>query len=339
MKKIFIVDDNDITLSIVEAGLREFYSVTTIISAEEMFILLESVIPDLILLDIDMPGMNGFEALHLLKSNKDYSKIPVMFLTGHTNKDIEVQGFEKGAIDFLSKPFSVAVLLNRIRKHLSNEEVIQKRTEQLQRMQNSIISVLADMVENRDIRTNGHIERTSIYLKILIEEMIKRGVYKEELLNWDIEKIISSARMHDIGKITISDSIINKKEKYTNQEYEQIKTHTSEGERIIDEIIMQTGENDFLRNARLFAGYHHERWNGKGYPRGLEGEDIPLQGRIMAIVDSYDALVSERSYKKPISHKEAVKIIKKNAGVIYDPKIAMVFCEANELFIDPFKKN
>ncbi|MCL2186234.1 MAG: response regulator [Treponema sp.] len=339
MKNIFIVDDSNITLSIVNTGLREYYRVTTIISAEKMFEILDNTIPDLILLDIEMPGMNGFEALRLLKSSKEYSKIPVMFLTGHTNKDIEVQGFEMGAIDFLTKPFSVSVLLNRIRKHLSNEEIIQKRTQQLQRMQNSIVSVLADLVENRDMRTNGHIERTSIYLKILIEEMIKHGVYSEELLNWDIEKIISSARMHDIGKITISDSLINKKDKYTDTEYERIKTHTTEGERIIDEIIMQTGENDFLCNAKFFAGFHHERWDGKGYPRGLKGEEIPLQGRIMAIVDSYDALVSERSYKKPISHEEAVKIIKKNAGIIYDPKIAIVFCDVNELFLETLKDN
>jgi len=332
MKHIFIVDDNEITLSIVDTGLSEYYKVTTIHSAEELFLIMEETIPDLILLDIELPGMNGFETLRKLKATKNYSKIPVMFLTSHANKNIEIQGFEIGAIDFLTKPFSVAVLQNRIKKHLLNEDTIQKRTQDLNRMQNSIITVLADLVENRDMRSDGHIERTSIYLKILLEEMIKRGVYSEELSNWDIEKIISSARMHDIGKITISDSLINKKERYTKDEYEQIKTHAIEGERIIDEIIMQTGENDFLCNAKLFAGSHHERWNGHGYPRGLKGEEIPLQGRIMAIIDSYDALVSERSYKKPISHNEAVDIINSNTGIIYDPKIVTVFCEANELF-------
>jgi len=297
-----------------------------------MFAFLEKVVPDLILLDIEMPEMNGFEALEKLKSKEQFSEIPIMFLTGRTDADVEARGFEMGAVDFVTKPFSAPVLLNRIKTHLDIDEVIRERTAQLHRLQNNIVSVLADMVENRDKGTGGHIERTSIYIKILIEEMKERGVYLDEIRDWDVEKIVSSARMHDLGKISISDIVINKPDKLTDKEYELIKTHTIEGEMIIDEIISKTGEDEFLNSARLFAGCHHERWDGKGYPRGLKGDKIPLQGRIMAIVDVYDALVSERPYKKAFSDEEAVQIIMDSAGIHYDPKIAEVFFTVKDQF-------
>jgi len=332
MKTIFIVDDSDTNLSMAEAALEEYYRVMTMPSAEKMFDLLEKITPDLILLDIEMPQMDGFEALKRLKSEDRWCNIPVMFLTGRTDADVEVHGFEMGTVDFVTKPFSAPVLLNRIKTHLDIDEIIRERTAQLHRLQNSIVSVLANMVENRDKGTGGHIERTSAYIKILIDAMKDRGVYLDEIRGWDVEKIISSARMHDLGKISITDIIMNKPERLTDDEYELMKTHAIEGERIIDEIISRTGEGEFLRNARLFAGSHHERWDGNGYPRGLKENEIPLQGRIMAIVDVYDALVSERPYKKAFTDEDAVMIIMGNAGTHYDPKIAEVFFQVKDLF-------
>jgi len=315
-----------------ESALEDQYRVMTMPSAATMFNLLNKVTPDLILLDIEMPEMDGFDALKILKSKELWADIPVMFLTGRTDEEVEVLGFEMGAIDFVTKPFSAPVLLNRIKTHLDIDEIIRERTSQLHRLQNSIVSVLADMVENRDKGTGGHIERTSVYIKILISGMRERGIYTDEINNWDVEKIVSSARMHDLGKISITDIIVNKPDRLTEAEYEVMKTHAVEGERIIDEIILRTGEGEFLRNARLFAGFHHERWDGKGYPHGLKGEEIPLQGRIMAIADVYDALVSERPYKRPFAHEEAVRIIMENSGKQYDPRIAQVFYEVKDLF-------
>jgi putative two-component system response regulator len=332
MKTIFVVDDSDTNLTMAESALEDQYRVMTMPSAASMFSFLEKVIPDLILLDIEMPEMDGFETLAKLKTKDRFSEIPIMFLTGRTDADVEARGFEMGAVDFVTKPFSAPVLLNRIKTHLDIDQVIRERTAQLRRLQNNIVSVLADMVENRDKGTGGHIERTSIYIKILIEEMKERGVYLDEIRDWDVDKIVSSARMHDLGKISITDIIVNKPDKLTDDEYELIKTHTIEGEMIIDEIISKTGEDEFLNSARLFAGCHHERWDGKGYPRGLKGEKIPLQGRIMAIVDVYDALVSERPYKKAFSDEEAVQIILDNAGVHYDPKIVEVFNSVKDQF-------
>ena len=332
MKTIFIVDDSDTNLSMAESALDDLYSVMTMPSAATMFKLLDKVTPDLILLDIEMPEIDGFEALIILKSKDIWADIPVMFLTGRTDEEVEVRGFEMGAVDFVTKPFSAPVLLNRIKTHLDIDEIIRERTAQLHRLQNSIVSVLADMVENRDKGTGGHIERTSIYIKILISGMRERGIYTSEIQDWDVEKIVSAARMHDLGKISITDIIVNKPDRLTEDEYEVMKTHAEEGERIIDEIIARTGEGEFLHNARLFAGSHHERWDGRGYPHGLKGEEIPLQGRIMAIADVYDALVSERPYKKPFAHEEAVRVIMENAGSQYDPRIAQVFYEVRDLF-------
>ena len=334
MKTIFVVDDSDTNLSMAESALEDHYRVMTMPSAAKMFSLLEKIKPDMILLDIEMPQMDGFTALQQLKDSELWSDIPVMFLTGRTDTEVEVRGFEMGAIDFLTKPFSAPVLLNRMKTHLSIDDIIRERTMQLSQMQTSIVTVLADMVENRDKGTGGHIERTSKYINILINQMRTHGVYADQMHDWDLDKIISSARMHDLGKITITDLIVNKPGKLTPSEYEVMKTHAVEGERIIDEIITRTGDGEFLTNAKLFAGTHHERWDGKGYPRGLKGEEIPLHGRIMAIVDTYDALVTERSYKKAFTDDEAIGIIRKNSGIYYDPKIVEIFCEeeTRELF-------
>jgi len=332
MKTIFVVDDSDTNLAMAEQALDEQYRVMTMPSAAKMFALLAKITPDLILLDIEMPEMNGFEALEKLKHTQVWADIPVMFLTGHNDAVMEVKGFEMGAVDFVKKPFSAPVLLNRIKAHLDIDEIIRERTAKLRLLQNGIVSVLADIVDYRDKSTGGHIERTSIYIKILINYMKTHNIYADELADWDIDKAISSARMHDLGKISITDIIVNKPGKLTDEEFETMKTHALEGERIIDEIIARTGEEDFLSNAKLFAGYHHERWDGQGYPRGLKGTDIPLHGRIMAIADVYDALVSERPYKKALSHEDAVAIITSNAGTHYDPLIVDAFCEISDKF-------
>ena len=162
--------------------------------------------------------------------------------------------------------------------------------------------------------------------------MREGGVYADEISEIDMDLLISSARLHDVGKISISDTILNKPGKLTEEEFKAMMTHTTEGVRIIDQIISRTGEAAFLLYAKLFTGYHHEHWDVKGYPKGLAGTDIPIQGRIMAIVDVYDALISERPYKDPYSHDEAVKIIMENAGTQFDPFIADVFYEVKDQF-------
>jgi putative two-component system response regulator len=301
-------------------------------SAAKMFNLLEKIKPDLILLDIEMPEMNGFVALEKLMLNKQTAGIPVIFLTAQTDAAIEARGFEMGAVDFVTKPFSEPVLQNRIASHLHIADLIKERTKQIERLQNSIISVLADMVESRDEVTGGHIERTTSYVKMLLTETMARGLYSDKMHSWDLNLVVSSSRLHDVGKITIPDLILNKPGALNPEEFEIIKTHAKEGENIIDKIIKQTDEDVFLSHAKMFAGYHHERWDGLGYPYGLKGEDIPLQGRIMAVADVYDALTSERPYKKAFSHDDSMKIIMESASKQFDPKITDVFYDIREKF-------
>ena len=338
-KIIFVVDDKDTNLFEAKRALTDSYRVMTLPSAAKMFSLLEKVSPDLILLDIKMPEMDGIEALKILKENPEYSKIPVIFLTGMNDVETEVMGFQLGVVDFITKPFSAPVLLNRVKTHLDVDMLIREktkelqiRTEQLENLQNSIIYVVADVVENRDQVTGGHIERTCSYIDILLNAMLEESVYVNEICNIDFESFIASARLHDVGKVSISDTILNKPGKLTFEEFEIMKTHAKEGEKIIDQIIAHSGNEVFLSNAKLFAGYHHERWDGKGYPYGLSGTDIPLQGRVMAFVDVYDALVSDRPYKKAFSHDEAVRIIMEGAGTQFDPVIAEVFYNVRDYF-------
>ena len=329
-KTIFVVDDSDTNLSTAEEALEDQYRVMTLPSAVKMFALLEKVTPDLILLDIEMPEMDGFEVLHRLKNNVVHADIPVMFLTSMTDAAIEARGFQLGVIDFVTKPFSAPVLLNRIKTHLDIDELIRERTAQLQQLQNAMVFGFADIIERRDHETGGHVERTAEYIEILAKAMIKRGVYTDEIRDMNLESLISSARLHDVGKVTITDIILNKPGKLTEEEFEVMKSHSTEGEKIIDHMASRTDNGDFLQNARLFAGNHHERWDGTGYPCGLKGMEIPLQGRIMAIVDVYDALVSERPYKKAFAKEEAIRIIMENSGKHFDPVIADVFYEVKD---------
>ncbi|MDR2729812.1 MAG: response regulator [Treponema sp.] len=330
MKTIFAVDDSDTNLSMVKKALENHYRILTMPSAEKMFALLKKITPDLIMLDIQMPGMDGFKALQALKSNLLYADIPVIFLTSYTDEEIEARGFELGVVDFISKPFSTSVMLNRIKTHLDIDELIRERTARIKRLQNGIVTVLADVVEERDKETGGHNDRTSAYMKILIEGMIENGVYAGEMREWNLEKVVLSAKLHDLGKIHIIDSVLNKPGKLSADEYEHIKVHTTEGARIIDRMIEHTGEEEFLYNAKLFAEFHHERWDGKGYPHGLEKTEIPLQGRILAIVDVYDAIVSKRPYKEAATDEEAADIIAAEAGKQFDPKIVEVFLEVKD---------
>ena len=332
-KTIFVVDDNDINLSVAEEALEAHYRVMTLPSAAKMFALLDKVAPpSLILLDIEMPEMDGFEALRRLKNNSLHAGIPVIFLTSMTDAEVEARGFQLGVIDFITKPFSAPVLLNRIKTHLEIDSIIRERTAQLENLKNGIVFVLADMVENRDHGTGGHVERTTMYIEILIRAMMQDSKYADDILFMDLESLISSARLHDVGKISISDLILNKPGKLTNEEFEKMKHHTLEGERIIDQIVSRTDNVEFLRNARLFTNSHHERWDGEGYPYGLKGEAIPMQGRIMAIADVYDALISERPYKKPFTHEEARDIIKTGSGSQFDPSLVDVFLSVEDNF-------
>ena len=332
MKTIFIVDDNDTNLMSAKIALDGAYKTFALPSAGKMFKLMEKITPDLILLDVDMPEMDGFQVMSVLKSDEKLKSIPVIFLTAKNEAESEVRGFEIGALDFINKPFSAPVLIKRIETHIETDRLIKKSQQAVRDIHNAVISVIAEVVESRDKITGEHIERTQTYLEILVNALVRSGVYAGEISGWDINLLLPSAQLHDVGKINVSDLVLNKPGKLTDEEFDLIKQHCADGERIIDKIIGKTKDDGFLRHAKNFAGYHHEKWNGTGYPRGLKEEEIPLEGRIMAVADVYDALVSERPYKKPFTHEQAVEIIKEGSGAHFDPKIVEVFLSVAEDF-------
>jgi putative two-component system response regulator len=332
METIFVVDDCDVDLDMVKQALEGSYRVFTFPSPTDMFALLDTIIPDLVLLDIRMPEMDGFTALDRLAADARTESVPVIFMTSYGDAETEAHGFEAGIVDFINKPFAQSVLLRRVGTHLRIDSLIKKRTGRITRLKNGIVSVLADLVECRDETTGGHIDRTSRAIKVLIEAMRETGVYADEMADWDLDTMIASARLHDVGKIAVSDVILNKPGKLAPEEFATVKSHVREGERIIDKIVSKTGDEEFLHFARLFVSYHHEHWDGGGYPYGLKGQDIPLPGRILAIIDVYDALVSARPYKKPVQPDAALNTIMQESGKHFDPNIAEVFFLKRDAF-------
>ncbi|MCL2181750.1 MAG: response regulator [Treponema sp.] len=332
MKTIFIVDDNATNLVTAKNALGGAYKTYALPSAEKMFHLLEKITPDLILLDVEMPEMDGFQALSVLQADEINKAIPVVFLTAKLDAESEIHGFELGAVDFINKPFSPPVLIRRIETHIGIDKIVKKSLLNVREVHNATINIIANMVEDRDKVTGGHIDRTQKYLAILVNEMIHTGVYTEEISKWNLDVLLPSAQLHDVGKIKVSDLVLNKPGKLTDEEYTLIKKHCEDGESIINGIMEKVKEDNFLIHAKRFAGSHHEKWDGTGYPKGLAGENIPLEGRIMAIADVYDALVSERPYKKPFTHEQAAGIIKEGSGVFFDPCVVTAFSSVEDKF-------
>ncbi|MCL2874247.1 MAG: response regulator [Defluviitaleaceae bacterium] len=329
-KTVFVVDDCMSSLKMSTDVLYPHYTIVPIPSGEKAIALLEKVKPDIILLDIAMPKMNGFDVLKYLKSNDNYKDIPVIFLTAKSDHQTEIDALEMGVVDFITKPFNSAVLLNRVKHHIDINNLVRERTSQLHSAKQDIVFVLADMVENRDESTGDHLGRTSRLVKTLLDSMLEKNIYYDHIKNWDFSLMAECSLLHDVGKINTPDAILKKPGKLTNEEFEIMKTHALIGAEIIEKIIARSGENVFLNNAKIFALYHHERWNGTGYPYGIQGEDIPLQGRIMAIVDACDALMSKRAYKEAFSADQSFEIIAGEKGKHFDPNIVDIFYDIKD---------
>jgi putative two-component system response regulator len=345
-KRAILVDDNPLNLKVARNTLMGKYDVFTVPSAEKLFELLEKTLADIILLDVMMPGMNGYDAIKVLKTNPRTANIPVIFLTSKADSHSELEGFIYGAVDYISKPFAPQVLLKRIDVHVLVEsqkkeleyvnqnlqKLVEEKTEEIQELQSAILKTMSNLVECRDDVTGAHIERSEHFLSLLTEEMIRQEVYCDEVKDWDLKLFLKSAQLHDVGKIAIRDDILLKPATLTAEEFDEMKKHTLFGEKVIEKIQEGAKESVFLTHAKIMAGTHHEKWDGSGYPRGVAGNDIPLQGRLLAIVDVYDALISERPYKKPLPPDKALEIIKEGSGVHFDPALVEIFTAAVEYF-------
>ncbi|MDR3300629.1 MAG: response regulator [Candidatus Accumulibacter sp.] len=353
-KLIMLVDDSRTNLLTGKSALADTYSVLAMPSAAKMLEMLERHTPEMILLDVDMPEMNGYEAIRVIKSRPETKDIPVIFLTAMSSASNELEGLELGAIDYITKPFSPVLLKKRVEVHLlvaaqkkalrdyneNLQSMVEEKTRTVVKLQNKIMKAVSDLVEGRDDSTGGHIERTQHYLKILLESLLEAGLYSDQIDNdWDIDLLLSSSLLHDVGKIVISDSILKKPGKLTADEFDQIKQHVDFGVRFIENLEEDEDDRGFLKYAKIFAGYHHERWDGSGYPNNLRGMEIPLMGRLMAIADVYDALTSVRPYKPAFDHQDAVEIILAGRGTHFDPVLVDLFEKIHPLFALPIEEN
>jgi putative two-component system response regulator len=343
---VFLVDDDPTNLAVGKSALVEHYKVFTLNSGKLLLKMLEKTIPDLILLDVEMPELNGYETIKAIKSKEETENIPVIFLTAKSDGESELEGLSLGAIDYITKPFSPPLLLKRIEVHLLVEsqklelrkynnhlqEMVEEKTRSVVKLQDAILKTMIELVERRDYTTGGHIERTTCYLNILLKAMQKGNLQKEKISSWNLDLVLQSAQLHDLGKIAINDNILQKPGRLTSDEFEEIKKHTVVGKEVIEKIKKSSGEQAFLEHAGIFAATHHEKFDGSGYPKGLKGKEIPLQGRLLAIADVYDALVSERPYKKAFSHEEAVDIITEGRGTHFDSELIDLFLGVSDEF-------
>jgi len=343
---IFLVDDAATNLTIGKEALKSKYTVATISSGEGLLNMLNKIIPSLILLDVDMPGLSGFETINLVKDNPETADIPVIFLTGKVDPENELLGLSLGAVDYIAKPFSPPLLLKRIELHLLLESqrkelisfnhnleiMVEKRTAELSQLRTAIMQWAGELVEFRDDTTGKHIEHVHEYMSILLKGALKKGPYISEISAWDINAVLLSSTLHDVGKIKIPDSILLKKGRLTPAEFDEMKNHCYYGMQLLENLQDRCSAQRFLEHARVMAYSHHEKWNGTGYPDGTVALEIPLEARVMAIVDVYDALVSERPYKPAYPHDQAMETIFEGRGTHFDPDLVDIFMSlSNEI--------
>jgi len=344
---ILAIDDTLANIDVVKGVLAQDYLVQAALSGKVALKIIEKQQPDLILLDIMMPEMDGFEVCRVLKSQEKTKDIPIIFLTAKVQVVDETKGLALGAVDYITKPISPPILKERVKNHLilqASKEMLERqneileervieRTSQLGELQDVAMVAMGALAESRDPETGNHIRRTQRYVKVLAVEVAKHEQYQEFLTPDVITSLYKSAPLHDIGKVGVADSILLKPGKLTDEEFTEMKQHTTYGRDALSaaEGSINSADN-FLVFAKEIAYSHQEKWNGSGYPEGLAGCDIPLSARLMAVADVYDALISKRVYKPAFSHDKAVDIITEGKGSHFEPLLVECFLAIAEDF-------
>ena len=346
-QRILIVDDTPENIDVLIEVLSEYKRSVATNGEKALQIARSDNPPDLILLDIMMPGMDGYEVCEKLKADEKTKSIPVIFLTAMTDEESERKGLELGAVDYITKPISPPIVKERVKNHLllklaherlenQNillEEKVAERTKELALTQDVTIFSMAVVAEYRDPETGGHIKRTQNYIKALAMQLKNYEEYASDLDDQTIELLYKSAPLHDIGKVGVQDSILMKPGKLTDEEFDEMKMHPTYGrDAILAAEKMLGGQSTFLRYAREIAYSHQEKWDGSGYPEGLKGDAIPISARLMAVADVYDALISKRVYKPAFSHQKAIEIITEGKGSHFDPAMVEALLEIEDEF-------
>ena len=347
---ILLVDDAAENLQLMSSMLEGSYRVKVAKNGERALTLAATQPhPDLILLDVMMPQMDGYEVCERLKANPATEQIPVIFLTARTAVEDEAHAFKCGAVDFITKPVNPQVVYARVHSQLQVkrladylrdqneflEREVRRRTRELTAIQDVTISIMTSLAETRDNETGNHIRRTQHYVKLLAQALRQRGLHTALLTDHYIELLFKSAPLHDIGKVGIPDHILLKPGQLTEDEWVIMRTHAALGRESIERAEQQLGlEVDFLRVAKEIASGHHEKWDGSGYPSKLSGDAIPLPARLMALADVYDALISRRVYKAPMSHEQAFEVIVQGRGKHFDPELLDAFVDIAPKFAE-----
>lgn len=348
--KILVVDDVEVNLIILEEIIKNMgYQAILAQSVKEAFELMkeEENIPQIILSDISMPDVDGFTFCSMLKKNPYTRNIPLIFISAMDQAADLSKGFEMGAVDYIPKPFEKTEVEMRISTHLklytlqkdledNNRRLSMIVTRQMEKMrleQRNIMYALAKLVESRESESGTHYKNIAYNSRLLAQGMQMSTVFEKDVTDNFIETIESAAGLHDIGKIKIPDSILLKKDILTEEERKIMSTHAELGAKTLMEIYEGVERNDFINMAIDIAYYHHENWDGTGYPKGLKGQEIPLAARIVKVVDVFDALIGERVYKSALSLEESLENMEEGAGKYFDPNIIQVFMKIYRNFI------
>ncbi len=349
--RVLIVDDAPENIRILGELLKDKYTVMFARNGEDALRLANgsptevggkatAPKPDIILLDVIMPGMDGYEVCQKLKESPRTHDIPVLFITAQSDEKEESRGLSIGAVDYVSKPFRSTLVLTRVdnqlelKKHRDAlDDLVKDRTKELSLTQEATIEAMASLAEWRDPETGMHIKRTQKFVKVLAEHMAEWENYADKLDAKTIELLYLSAPLHDVGKVCIPDAILQKPGRLTEDEFEQMKQHTLRGRDALSTADSKLGSDSFLRIARTIALNHHERWDGKGYPRGLAAEEIPLPAQLMSVADVYDALTSRRVYKPPMPHEKAKQLIVEGRATQFAPDVVDAFLAIEDVFI------
>lgn len=347
---LLIVDDEPTILASMSKILAPHYQVRAASSGERaLTVAATEPRPDLILLDVMMSDLDGYAVLSDLGKHPDTRDIPVIFVTAMETAEDEEKGLALGAVDYIMKPIKPAILLARVKTHLALKQArdflhdkndyleaeVSRRMEENQIIQNVSIRALAHLAETRDPETGDHILRTQSYVQVLAKQLQNHPRFSGTITDKYIELITKSAPLHDIGKVGIPDHVLLKPGKLTNEEWVIMKTHALLGAHAIEEAERDVDHPvEFLALAKEIAHWHHERWDGKGYPDGLSGDAIPVSARLMAVADVFDALITQRVYKPPMPVDDARSIIAEQRGHQFDPDVTDAFLQNFNAFVD-----
>lgn len=349
MPTVLVVDDVPENLSLMVGLLKASHRLKVANhGVKALELASQPPVPDLILLDIMMPGMDGYEVCRRLKANPQTQDIPVVFLTAKADVEDETLGLSLGAVDYITKPISPPIVEARVRTHLQLKAAadflrdrsaflaaeVARRTLENEALQDVVVLAMASLGETRDNETGNHLRRTQHYVQALADQLKGHPRFADVLTPDAIRLLFKSAPMHDIGKVGIPDAILLKPGRLTAEEFEVMKTHTTLGYEAIHRAELSLGNDlPFLRFAKEIALSHQEKWDGSGYPQGLAGNDIPVSARLMALADVYDALISARVYKPAMSHAQARPIILEGRGKHFDPDVVDAFLAVESQFI------